>query len=78
MGNAAQLGVVDLYMADPQNRALIEQFGGQPEAPRSGIAQEQARLYGQQRYEQLSRLSNAMQCVRGAKKAQEITDRCFR
>ena len=64
MGGAAQLGMVDLYMADPQMVALIDAFGGQPEPPTSALAQEQARLYGPARYEQLTRLSTAMQAVR--------------
>ena len=64
MGNASQLGMTDLYLADPQINALVNAYGGSV-APASGsIALEQVRLYGQQRYDQLSRLGNAMQSVR--------------
>jgi hypothetical protein len=64
MGDAGQLGMLDLYMADPQVQALITAHGGTPPPATDGIALEQVRIYGQQRYEQLSRLSNAMQSVR--------------
>ncbi len=64
MGDPDQLGMLDLYMADPQIAALINTYGGQP-APASGdIAREQVRIHGQQRYEQMSRLGNAMASVR--------------
>jgi len=64
MGDANQLGMVDLYMADPQVARLIDAFGGSASSATGGIAMEQARLYGDARYEQLSRLGNAMQSVR--------------
>ncbi|MED5619667.1 hypothetical protein [Ideonella sp. BN130291] len=64
MGDAGQLGMLDLYMADPQVKALITTYGGTPAPAMDGIALEQVRIYGEQRYEQLSRLSNAMQSVR--------------
>jgi len=64
MGDPGQLGMLDLYMADPQVAALIDAYGGHP-APASGdIAREQVRIHGQQRYEQLSRLDHAMASVR--------------
>jgi hypothetical protein len=65
MGDASQLAVLDLYMADPQIAALVRERGGQAEPPHAGIALEQARLYGTARYEQLSRLATAMAAVRG-------------
>ncbi len=64
MGDAQQLGMLDLYMADPQVQGLINTYGGSVAPATSGIAQEQVRLYGQARYEQLTRLSQAMQAVR--------------
>lgn len=64
MGDPAQLGMLDLYMQDPQMSALIDAYGGQPAAATSDIAREQVRIYGQQRYDQLSRLDNAMESVR--------------
>ncbi len=65
MGDAAQLGMLDLYLADSQLRALIDAYGGGPVEPAtSALAREQVRLYGQQRYEQLTRLDRAMQSVR--------------
>lgn len=64
MGDAQSLGTLDLYLADPQINALIGAFGGPAAPARSGLAQEQARLYGQARSEQLSRLTQAMQAVR--------------
>jgi hypothetical protein len=64
MGNAAQLGMTDLYLADPQIAALINAYGGKPEPATSPMALEQARLYGQNRYNQLTRLGTAMQAVR--------------
>jgi hypothetical protein len=60
MGNAAQLGMTDLYLADPQIAALISAYGGTPEPATSPMALEQVRLYGQNRYNQLTRLGNAM------------------
>ena len=64
MGDAGQLAMLDLYMADPQIAALIQRYGGNAAPATSGIAQEQVRIYGQARYEQLTRLGNAMQAVR--------------
>lgn len=56
--------MVDLYMADPQVARLIDAFGGSAAPATGGLAQEQARIYGEARYKQLSRLGNAMQSVR--------------
>jgi hypothetical protein len=64
MGDPGQLGKLDLLLADETYRALIQQFGGTPEPARTAIALEQVRVYGQARFEQLSRLDNAMQAVR--------------
>ena len=64
MGDPSQLGMLDLYMRDPQMAALIDAYGGQPAPATSDIAREQVRIYGQQRYDQLSRLDNAMASVR--------------
>lgn len=64
MGDPAQLGMLDLYMADPQIAELIATRGGTVPPATSAIAQEQVRIYGQARYEQLTRLSNAMAAVR--------------
>ena len=64
MGNAAQLGMTDLYLADPQTAAIINAYGGTPEPATSPMALEQVRLYGPNRYNQLTRLGTAMQSVR--------------
>ena len=64
MGDPSQLGMLDLYMRDPQMAALIDAYGGQPAPATGDIAREQVRIYGQQRYDQLSRLDNAMESVR--------------
>ena len=68
MASAQQLGMTDLYLADPQIAALINAYGGtEPSATSaatSPLAQEQVRQYGQNRYTQLSRLDIAMQTVR--------------
>lgn len=64
MGDPAQLGMLDLYMADPQILALIDAYGGTPAAATAPIALDQVRLYGEARYQQLSRLDNAMHEVR--------------
>jgi Restriction endonuclease fold toxin 5 len=64
MGDAQQLGRLDLYLADPQIAALIKAHGGTP-APASGHpAHEQLRLFGAERFAQLSRLGHAMESVR--------------
>jgi hypothetical protein len=64
MGDPAQLAQIDLYMADPQVASLMQAYGGTPEPARSSVALEQVRLYGQARYEQMTRMANAMQSVR--------------
>jgi hypothetical protein len=64
MGDAAQLGTLDLYLADPQIAALITAYGGKAVAATGPIAIEQVRLYGAERFAQLSRLNNAMGAVR--------------
>jgi hypothetical protein len=64
MADAEQIGVLDLYLADPLIAALIDAYGGSP-APATGpIALEQVRLLGKHRYEKMTRLSNAMASVR--------------
>jgi hypothetical protein len=64
MGDAGQLGMLDLYLADPQIAALIDAHGGTAAPASSGVAPEQVRIYGAQRYAQLTRLSQAMASVR--------------
>ena len=64
MGDPGQLALLDLYMRDPQMAALIDAYGGQPAPATSEMARELVRIHGQQRYEQLSRLDNAMASVR--------------
>jgi DNA/RNA non-specific endonuclease len=64
MGDPSQLGTLDLYMADSQIAALINTYGGAVAPATGGIAREQVRIYGQARYEQLTRLGQAMQVVR--------------
>jgi hypothetical protein len=64
MGGVEQLGMLDLYMADPQIAALITAYGGKAVAATGPIAIEQVRLYGAERFAQLSRLNNAMGAVR--------------
>jgi hypothetical protein len=49
MGDATQLAMLDLYMADAQIGALIERHGGAPAPASGGIAQEQLRLHGAER-----------------------------
>ena len=64
MAPAGQLGTLDLYLADPQITALIDAYGGNPAPATGGIAIEQARLFGEGRFEQMTRLANAMSAVR--------------
>lgn len=64
MGDAAGLGQLDLYLADPFITQLREQLGGTPAAPASGLALEQQRLYGSERVAALTQLSQAMTAVR--------------
>ena len=64
MGDPSQLGTLDLYMADRQLQGLISTYGGSVAPASSAIAQEQVRIHGQARYEQMTRLSQAMQAVR--------------
>jgi len=64
MGDAAGLGQMDLYLADPFITQLRDQLGGTPAAPTSGLALEQQRLYGAERYAELTQLSQAMTAVR--------------
>jgi hypothetical protein len=66
MGDAAGLGQLDLYLADPFITQLREQLGGTPAAPTSGLALEQQRLYGAERAAELTQLSQAMTAVRQA------------
>jgi hypothetical protein len=64
MGDARVLGQLDLYLADPFVTQLRTGLGGTPAAPTSGIALEQQRLHGAERYAQLTQLSQAMTAVR--------------
>jgi hypothetical protein len=64
MGGIQMLAPIEMMLADPQNAALIKAYGGSPEPATSPIALEQVRLYGADRYAQMTRLSNAMQAVR--------------
>ncbi len=64
MGDARQLAALDLYMADPQIRELIDTYGGTAPPATDPMAREQVRLLGQARFEQLGRLNNAMAQVR--------------
>lgn len=64
MGEAAALGQLDLYLADPFITQLRTQLGGTPAAPTSALALEQQRLYGAQRYGALTQLSQALATVR--------------
>jgi len=64
MGDALSLGQMDLYLADPFITQLRTQLGGTPAAPTSALALEQQRLYGAERYAQLTQLSQAMAAVR--------------
>jgi A nuclease family of the HNH/ENDO VII superfamily with conserved AHH len=64
MGDADQLGKLDLYLADPQIAALIAAYGGTAAPARGAVAQEQVRLFGAERFAQLCRLNNAMGTVR--------------
>lgn len=66
MGDALSLGQLDLYLADPFITQLRTQLGGPPAAPTSALALEQQRLYGAERYAQLTQLSQAMAAVRQA------------
>lgn len=64
MGDAAALGQLDLYLADPFISQLRTQLGGTPAAPTSSVALEQQRLYGPARYAELTQLSQALAAVR--------------
>ena len=64
MGDAAALGQLDLYLADPFITQLRTQLGGTPAAPTSTVALEQQRLYGPARYAELTQLSQALAAVR--------------
>ncbi|WP_457356542.1 hypothetical protein [Roseateles sp. P5_D6] len=64
MGDAASLGQLDLYLADPFLTQLRTQLGGAPAAPTSSLALEQQRLYGTERVAELTQLSQAMAAVR--------------
>lgn len=64
MGDPATLGQLDLYLADPFITQLRTQLGGTPAAPTSTVALEQQRLYGTQRYAELTQFSQALAAVR--------------
>lgn len=61
---ASQLGMLDLYLADPGLRELRHSLGGEVAPPSTPIALEQQRLYGAERYTELTRMSQAMAAVR--------------
>jgi hypothetical protein len=64
MGSVQQLGITDLVLADPLMREIAQTFGQTPDAPRTALAWEQVRLYGEVRYEQMTRLHIGMEAVR--------------
>jgi hypothetical protein len=64
MGDARTLGQLDLYLADPFITRLRTELGGTPAAPTGGLALEQQRLHGAERYADLTQLSQAMAAVR--------------
>ena len=64
MGTAETLGSVDLLLSDPDNQALIRNFGGPAPEPNGGLAHEQVRLFGLTRYQAMTQLSTAMAAVR--------------
>lgn len=66
MGDATTLGLLDLYLADPLNQQLIAAYGGEVAEPTSPLALEQVRLYGRDRWTQLTRLDQAHAAVRGS------------
>lgn len=66
MGDATQLGMLDLHLRDPLNQQLIQTFGGTVAEPTSSLALEQIRLYGRERWEQLTLLDQALATVRDA------------
>lgn len=66
MGDARALGQLDLYLADPFITELRTRLGGTPAAPTSGLALEQQRLHGAERYAELTRLDQALATVRQA------------
>jgi DNA/RNA non-specific endonuclease len=64
MVNAEQIGLLDLYRADPLVAELISAYGGTSAPAKGRVAQEQLRLFGAERFAQLCRLNNAMGAVR--------------
>ncbi len=64
MGDAASLGQLDLYLADPFVTQLRTQLGGSVATPTNGLALEQQRLYGAGRYAELTQFSQALSAVR--------------
>lgn len=64
MGDAASLGQLDLYLADPLVTRLRTELGGSVAAPTSAVALEQQRLHGAARYAELTQFSQAMATVR--------------
>ncbi len=64
MASLQMLAPIEMLLADPQNRALIQAYGGTPEPATSPVALEQVRIYGAARSTQMTRLATAMQTVR--------------
>ena len=64
MGSVQQLGVTDLVLADPLMREIAQTFGRDPSPPATHLAHEQVRLYGQVRYDAMTRLHVGMEAVR--------------
>ena len=58
--------MLDFDHDDPHRGELIAAHGGAVAPPTRDLAREQVRIYGLARYEQLTRLSNAMAHVRNA------------
>lgn len=60
----AELASIDLVLADPLNRQLIEHYAGSSSLPVNDVSAEIVKHYGAQRAEQLQRLAEATAAVR--------------
>ncbi len=66
MSSAQELQGLDSILYSDMNRVLVAQFGQGPvEPPRTGLAQEQLRRYGQGRYDQMARIERAQAHIQG-------------
>jgi A nuclease family of the HNH/ENDO VII superfamily with conserved AHH len=64
--SAQELAGMDQYLNSAMNQVLIREFGQGPVAPASSnVALEQVRRYGQERYEKLERLEQALAHIQG-------------